>query len=91
MFVISTLTKMFIVAMQIIAPAFIALMITNAVMGVMARLVPQINLMVVGFPLKIGIGAIMLIASMQLFYVAFEKVMFEYFRQIQKFFEIMSN
>ena len=77
--------------MQIIAPAFIALMITNAVMGVMARLVPQINLMVVGFPLKIGIGAIMLIASMQLFYVAFEKVMFEYFRQIQKFFEIMSN
>lgn len=88
MFVISTFSKMFIVAMQIIAPAFIALMITNAVMGVMARLVPQINLMIVGFPLKIGIGAIMIIAAMQLFYVVFEKIMFEYFRQIKKFFEI---
>lgn len=89
MFVISTFAKVFIVAMKITAPIFIALMITNSVMGVMARLVPQINLMVVGFPIKIGIGAIMLILSMQFFYIAFEKVMFEYFRQIKKFFEIM--
>lgn len=91
MFVISTFAKVFIVAMQITAPVFIALMVSNAVMGVMARLVPQINLMAVGFPIKIGIGAIMLILSMQFFYIAFEKVMFEYFRQIKKFFEIMGG
>lgn len=91
MFVLLTFTKVFIVAMQITAPIFIALMVTNAVMGVMARLVPQINLMVVGFPIKIGLGAIVLIMSLQLFYVAFEKVMFEYFRQIMKFFEIMGS
>lgn len=91
MFVLSTFIKVFVIALQITAPIFIALMVTNTVMGVIARLVPQINLMIVGFPLKIGIGAIFLILSLQLFYIAFEKVMNEYFRMILKFFEIMGS
>ena len=88
MFILSTFIKIFIVAIQITAPIFIALMVTNVIMGILARLVPQMNIMVVGFPVKITIGVLMLIASMQLFYIAYEKVVFEFFRQIQKFFEI---
>ncbi len=89
MYVLSTFIKVFIIAIQITAPVFLALMVVNVVMGLMARLVPQINLMIVGFPLKIMVGAFMLIISLNMFYIAFEKVMFEYFRQIQKFFELM--
>ena len=88
MFILTTFIKIFIVAIQITAPVFIALMVTNVIMGILARLVPQMNIMVIGFPVKITIGVLMLIASMQLFYIAYEKVVFEYFRQIQKFFEI---
>lgn len=88
MFVANTFIKVFIIAIQITAPIFIALMVTNAVMGVMARLVPQMNIMIVGFPLKIGVGMIMLILSLQLFYVVFEKIMYGYFRTILQFFEI---
>ena len=88
MYVISTFIKIFVIAIQITAPIFIALMVTNVIMGILARLVPQMNIMVIGFPVKITIGALMLIASLQLFYIAYEKVIFEYFRQIKKFFEI---
>ncbi|MDE7169924.1 MAG: flagellar biosynthetic protein FliR [Mucispirillum sp.] len=88
MFILSTFVKIFIVAIQITAPVFIALMVTNVIMGILARLVPQMNIMVVGFPVKITVGALMLIASMQLFYIAYEKIIFEYFRQIKRFFEI---
>ena len=88
MFILSTFIKIFVIAIQITAPVFIALMITNIVMGILAKLVPQMNIMVIGFPVKITIGVLVLIASMQLFYIAYEKVIFEYFRQIKKFFEI---
>ena len=90
MFILTTFIKIFVIAIQITAPVFIALMITNVIMGILARLVPQMNIMVIGFPVKITIGVLMLIASMQLFYIAYEKIVFEYFRQIQKFFEINS-
>lgn len=88
MFILQTFIKIFVTAIEITAPVFIALMVTNVIMGIMARLVPQMNIMVIGFPIKITIGTIMLIVSMQFFYIAYEKVVFEYFRQIQKFFEI---
>lgn len=88
MFILTTFVKIFVIAMQITAPVFMALMTTNVIMGILARLVPQMNIMVVGFPVKITIGTLMLIASMSFFYIAYEKIVFEYFRQIQKFFEI---
>ena len=88
MYILTTFIKIFIVAIQITAPVFISLMMTNVIMGIMARLVPQMNIMVIGFPVKITIGALVLIASLQLFYITYEKVVFEYFRQIKKFFEI---
>lgn len=91
MFVLKTFIQVFIIAIQITAPVFIALMVVNAVMGIMARLVPQMNIMIVGFPLKIAVGAIMLIMSLQLFYIVFEKIMYSYFRVILRFFQIASG
>ena len=54
---------MFGVAFKILAPAVIALLITNVVFGIIARTMPQINIMIVAFPLSIGIGLFVLGAS----------------------------
>ncbi|GAC1404465.1 MAG: flagellar biosynthetic protein FliR [Candidatus Velthaea sp.] len=51
---------------QIAAPVAIALFITNIALGLMARVAPQMNVFVVGFPLQIAIGLVMLIVSMPL-------------------------
>ncbi len=51
---------MFSVTFQILAPAVIALVVTNVVFGIIARTMPQINIMIVAFPLSIGIGLFVL-------------------------------
>jgi flagellar biosynthetic protein FliR len=77
--------QVFIIAVTLAAPPLIVLMAANAVMGILAKVIPQINLLVVGFPIKIAVGLFMFILSLQCFVVAFEKVAFNYFRYIREF------
>lgn len=51
-------------AVQIALPVFGALVLADVAMAVVNRAVPQMNALVVGFPLKIGVGLIVLGASM---------------------------
>ncbi len=51
---------MFSVAFKILAPAVVALVVTNVVFGIIARTMPQMNIMIVAFPLSIGIGLFVL-------------------------------
>jgi flagellar biosynthetic protein FliR len=60
-------------------------------MGLIGRLVPQINLLIVGFPLQIAVGLIMLIFSMQLFYIAFEPIMQSYFESVLNLFSMLGD
>ncbi|WP_025209903.1 flagellar biosynthetic protein FliR [Hippea sp. KM1] len=54
---------LFDVAFTVLAPVIIALFITQVVFGVIARTMPQMNIMIVAFPLSIAIGFITLGAS----------------------------
>lgn len=55
------------IAVKVSAPALGALMIADAVLGLMARTLPQMNVFVVGFPLKIGMGLGVLLLSLPAF------------------------
>ena len=44
------------IGLQISAPVIVALLLTQYVMGVLSKLVPTINLLMISFPLTIGIG-----------------------------------
>lgn len=46
----------FILAVKIASPVMLALLLTDTSLGIIARTVPQMNIFIVGFPLKIGIG-----------------------------------
>ena len=48
----------FIIAVKIAAPIATVLLMTSIGFGLIARTVPQINILIVGFPLKIAIGLI---------------------------------
>jgi flagellar biosynthetic protein FliR len=56
--------EIFAVGMRIAAPVLIVLLLTNAALGVLARTIPQLNVFVVGFPVNVGIGLIVLGASL---------------------------
>ncbi|MGC8653630.1 MAG: flagellar biosynthetic protein FliR [Candidatus Kryptoniota bacterium] len=65
----------FVTAIKIGAPVLIALFLTDVLMGIIARMVPQINVFFVGLPLKIGVGLVMLAVSMPFFVYVFSKLL----------------
>jgi flagellar biosynthetic protein FliR len=52
--------NMFVIALKIGAPVIVALLITSAALGLVARTIPQMNIFIVAMPLKIAIGLIFL-------------------------------
>jgi len=54
---------LFVVALKIAAPVMMLLLLVNAAMGVLSKLIPQLNVFIVGFPLNIAAGLFVLTAS----------------------------
>jgi len=48
--------SMFVTMLAVGAPLIAVLFLTDAAMGFVARMVPQMNIFIVGFPVKIGLG-----------------------------------
>ncbi len=57
----------FLLALQIAAPIFFVMLVTNVVLGILARTVPQLNMFVVGFPIKIILGLFVLYFTFAIF------------------------
>jgi flagellar biosynthetic protein FliR len=57
----------FLLALQVAAPIFFVMLVTNVVLGILARAVPQLNMFVIGFPIKIILGLFILYFTMALF------------------------
>ncbi|MBK7770687.1 MAG: flagellar biosynthetic protein FliR [bacterium] len=60
-------STVFALGLRIAAPIVIVLLLISAAMGVIVKTVPQLNVLVVGFPIKIGVGLITLGASLMFF------------------------
>ena len=91
LYITKMLSASFNAALQIVAPIFIMMLCTHIVMGIMGRLVPQLNLMIVGFPLQIAVGLTVLSLTLQYFYIVFEKLLHEYFMRIATLFQIFGG
>jgi flagellar biosynthetic protein FliR len=61
---IHALGTIFIGAIEVAAPAILALIITDVAFGVVSRVVPQLNIFSVAFPLKIGVTLLIVGASL---------------------------
>jgi len=77
--VVDTFVRMtgmvFVAAVKIGAPVIVSLFLTDVLLGVMARVVPQVNVFFVGMPLKTGVGLFTLMASLPFFVFVFEKLL----------------
>ena len=79
--------SVFVIGLQIGAPLIVALFLANAVVGLLARSVPQIQVFVVGFPLTLMLGFLFLFFGMPFFAQAvhqmFEKLDTQFFEAIE--------
>jgi len=57
------LVDYFFIAFRIILPVFFAMLLTNVVLGIMARTAPQMNMFVVGMQIKVVIGLVVLFVT----------------------------
>jgi flagellar biosynthetic protein FliR len=67
-FVVTLLGKTFVMAIRIAAPILVALLLTNIALGIIARMVPQMNIFFLSMPVNLGIG--LLILSLALPYLS---------------------
>jgi flagellar biosynthetic protein FliR len=58
--ILTLLGKACVIAIQLAAPVSIALLLATLVLGMMARLVPQLNVFMLSFPATLGLGLVML-------------------------------
>lgn len=72
---IEMVINMFVIGLKIGAPAIGVLFITDLALGIIARTVPQMNVFIVGIPLKITIGLITIVAMLS-FFMAYMLAMF---------------
>ncbi len=62
-FLVRACIEIFAIALKMGAPMIVTLFLTDVALGIIARTVPQMNVFIVGFPLKISTGFLTLAAS----------------------------
>jgi len=84
--VISSLVTLFQQALVISFPILGTLLLISVAMGLLAKAAPQMNLLMLGFPLKIGVAFLMLMVTLPLLMEAFSRVIDASFLEIMQFF-----
>lgn len=62
--VVAVFTTIFASALEVAAPVMLALVVTDVAFGVVSRVVPQLNVFAVGFPVKVAVGLLVVAASL---------------------------
>jgi flagellar biosynthetic protein FliR len=60
--------NLFVIGVKIAAPVLAVLIFTQIAMGILAKAVPQVNILMTSFPLTIGIGLLFLAFSLDLIF-----------------------
>jgi flagellar biosynthetic protein FliR len=88
-FFVRTVADTFMLSLQMSAPIVVAMFLTDAGLGFLARTAPQYNVFVIGMPLKILIGFIMLVIMMPGFVALFEHIFSLMFGAMEKLINIV--
>ncbi|MGC8229771.1 flagellar biosynthetic protein FliR [Pseudobacillus badius] len=67
-------SSMFLIAFQMSMPVVATLFLVDVALGIVARTVPQLNIFVVGFPVKIGVAFIVMTVVIGLMFTVIQKL-----------------
>ncbi|HHJ13911.1 MAG TPA: flagellar biosynthetic protein FliR [Gammaproteobacteria bacterium] len=83
--IVSQFGVMFVYGLAVVAPAVFTLLLLDVGMAVAARTMPQVNMFIIGFPLKIFLGLVLLALSLNYMGPLLEKIygsIFHYWQQV---------
>jgi len=78
--VVAQFGRMFSYGLMLVAPAVFSLLLLDAGMAIIARTMPQLNIFIVGLPLKIFVGSMVLVFSLNYLGPLFKKIFESVFR-----------
>lgn len=90
-FLVKVTGDVFILGVRLAAPVMVTLLLTSVVLGVMARAFPQMNVFMVSFPLNIGLGFVVLGATLLLFFHVLELSFGALNGQVQMLFRLIAK
>ncbi len=64
---VRTTGQLFVVGLQIAIPVTLVLLLANVALGILSRVVPQMNVWLMSFPVTIGLGLLVMGATLSLF------------------------
>ncbi|KAB3535867.1 flagellar type III secretion system protein FliR [Alkaliphilus pronyensis] len=82
------MSEIFLLAFKFSAPVLLTIFLGNVVLGILARTMPQMNVFIVGLPLKIMIGITTVIITLQ-YFIPFSEMLFD--RMITAIYEMMQT
>lgn len=91
LFILKTFVGMFALAFKIAAPIVAVLIIADIALGLVARTVPQLNVFILGFPLKAGLGMFTVALVIPLFATVVGHLLAQMERDLVTVMEILSQ
>lgn len=85
---VDTLAKSFEIGFKLSSPIAAIIFLTDIVLGIMSKTIPQMNVFVVGMPLKVIVGLLIVLTSMPIFYSAVNGIFNLITNDIYKFINI---
>src|SRR5699024_5774299 len=82
-FILITFNQMFLIAFQMAIPLVGCLFLLDVALGLIARTVPQLNVFVVGLPLKIFVSFTVLLFFLSI-YIMLARMLFEYMFEVMR-------
>jgi len=90
-FIVKLFGDIFVIAIKVNAPIFLVLFLIQLVMAVIARVVPQMNIFMVGFPIQIAVGFFLLFVSVKAMSYLFADLFFNMKEHIYIIMKLMAG
>jgi flagellar biosynthetic protein FliR len=90
-FLIVRTADVFIIGIRLAAPVMVALLLATVALGIMARAFPQMNVFMISMPLNVGLGLIILGATLTIFFHVLQISFGNLKGQIDTLFRLMSK
>ncbi len=84
-----TFAQIFFIAFKIAAPVVAAVFLAEMSYGVVARAIPQLNILIVGLPLKIGLGTFFLLMTLPFFFWIIKREFLNIFMSIRNLYQLI--
>lgn len=82
---VNSLSRAFEIGFKLSTPVVAIIFLTDVVLGIISKTIPQMNVFVVGMPLKVLIGLLIIIISMPIFFTAINGIFDLIINDIYKF------